>query len=134
MKHRNGVCDLAKQQQLSVAAAAVVGAVGVGGFFVCQQHACRVCRGRAMLCRAVLCCDGCLLTCLLLLLLLLLPIARLSADGYELTWAVNVLAPFLLTSLLWRHVEPGGQIVTTASISAASHLDMRNLQQEKGYR
>jgi NAD(P)-dependent dehydrogenase (short-subunit alcohol dehydrogenase family) len=25
---------------------------------------------------------------------------RLSADGFENTWAVNVLAPFLLTSLL----------------------------------
>lgn len=57
---------------------------------------------------------------------------RLSADGFELTWAVNVLAPFLLTSLLWRHVT--SRIVTTASISAASHLDMANLQQEKGYR
>lgn len=56
---------------------------------------------------------------------------RVSADGFELTWAVNVLAPFLLTSLLWRHVD--SRIITTASISAASHLDMANLQQERGY-
>jgi NAD(P)-dependent dehydrogenase (short-subunit alcohol dehydrogenase family) len=67
---------------------------------------------------------------LLLLLLMLCP--RLSKDGYEMTWAVNVLAPFLLTSLLWQHVDE--RIVTTASISAASSLDMSNLQQEKGYR
>jgi hypothetical protein len=29
---------------------------------------------------------------------------RLSPDGYELTWAVNVLAPFLLASLLLEKV------------------------------
>jgi len=29
-----------------------------------------------------------------------------SADGFELTWAVNVLAPFLLTSLLIDKVPP----------------------------
>ena len=48
------------------------------------------------------------------------------------TWAVNVLAPYLLTSLLWRHVT--SRIVTTASISAASSIDFGNLQQQKGYR
>ncbi|WIA23484.1 hypothetical protein OEZ85_000229 [Tetradesmus obliquus] len=56
---------------------------------------------------------------------------KLSADGFENTWAVNVLAPFLLTSLLWQSVQ--GRIVNTASISAASHIDMANLQQERGY-
>ncbi|KAF6261875.1 short-chain dehydrogenase-like protein [Scenedesmus sp. NREL 46B-D3] len=56
---------------------------------------------------------------------------RLSADGFEATWAVNVLAPFLLTSLLWQSVE--GCIINTASISAASSIDMANLQQERGY-
>ncbi|KAF8061107.1 RDH14 [Scenedesmus sp. PABB004] len=59
------------------------------------------------------------------------PQRRVSQDGYELTWAVNVLAPFLLASLLWRRVT--GRIVTTASISAASSLDLGNLQQERGY-
>jgi hypothetical protein len=34
--------------------------------------------------------------------------------------------------LLWQSVE--GRIVTTASISAASNIDMGNLQQERGYR
>lgn len=56
----------------------------------------------------------------------------MSADGYEMTWAVNVLAPFLLTSLLWQHVE--ARIVNTASVSAANIMDMDNLQQERGYR
>ncbi|KIZ00681.1 hypothetical protein MNEG_7280 [Monoraphidium neglectum] len=40
-----------------------------------------------------------------------------SADGFELTWAVNVT----------------NQVITTSSISASSHLDMRNLQQERGF-
>ena len=41
----------------------------------------------------------------------------LSKDGYEMTFAVNHLAPFLLTHLLLDAVEAGGQsrIVTTAS-------------------
>lgn len=68
----------------------------------------------------------------MLLLLLLPPCTRLSADGFEMTYAVNVLAPFLLTSLLWQRIDE--RIINTASISAASHLDMSNLQQEKGYR
>jgi NAD(P)-dependent dehydrogenase (short-subunit alcohol dehydrogenase family) len=55
-----------------------------------------------------------------------------SADGFELTWAVNVLAPFLLTSLLVDRVT--SQVVTTSSISASSSLDMGNLQQERGFR
>jgi NAD(P)-dependent dehydrogenase (short-subunit alcohol dehydrogenase family) len=49
------------------------------------------------------------------------------------TWAVNVLAPFLLTSLVWQHVEEA--IVTTASISAASSIDLQQLpQQQQQYR
>jgi NAD(P)-dependent dehydrogenase (short-subunit alcohol dehydrogenase family) len=41
----------------------------------------------------------------------------LSKDGYEMTFAVNHLAPFLLTHLLLDALEAGGQsrIVTTAS-------------------
>ena len=42
---------------------------------------------------------------------------RLTADGIELTWAVNHLAPFLLTTLLLERLEAGApaRIVTTAS-------------------
>ncbi len=51
----------------------------------------------------------------------------LSEDGYELTWAVNVLAPFLLTSLLLDEVK--GRIVNVSSISAGSRIDFNNLNQ-----
>jgi NAD(P)-dependent dehydrogenase (short-subunit alcohol dehydrogenase family) len=56
---------------------------------------------------------------------------RASVDGLEMTWAVNVAAPFLLTSLLLDAVTD--RIVTVASISAASSMDFTNLQQERGY-
>lgn len=51
----------------------------------------------------------------------------LSEDGYELTWAVNVLAPFLLTALLKDIVKE--RIVNVSSISAGSRIDFENLQQ-----
>mmetsp|Transcript_12103 Transcript_12103/g.34020 ORF Transcript_12103/g.34020 Transcript_12103/m.34020 type:complete len:322 (-) Transcript_12103:80-1045(-) len=56
---------------------------------------------------------------------------QLSKDGFEMTYAVNVLAPFLLTSLI--HDIVTARIVNTASISAASRLDLNNLNQEKGF-
>lgn len=52
---------------------------------------------------------------------------RLSADGLEMTWAVNVAAPFLLTALLLDAVD--GRLVNISSISAASSIDWENLQQ-----
>ncbi|PSC75038.1 short chain dehydrogenase reductase family isoform B [Micractinium conductrix] len=54
-----------------------------------------------------------------------------SQDGLELTWAVNVAAPFLLTSLLLGAVRR--RVVNVASVSAASSIDFDNLQQERGY-
>lgn len=54
-----------------------------------------------------------------------------SEDGYELTWAVNVMAPFLLTSLLLDSITE--RIVNVSSISASSSIDFDNLQQEKGF-
>ena len=50
-----------------------------------------------------------------------------SEDGFELTWAVNVVAPFLLTALLFDNVKE--RIVNTSSISAGSSIDWSNLQQ-----
>jgi NAD(P)-dependent dehydrogenase (short-subunit alcohol dehydrogenase family) len=49
---------------------------------------------------------------------------QLSADGIELTWAVNHLAPFLLTTLLLDRLKerPGARIITTAS---DAHLGAR---------
>lgn len=42
---------------------------------------------------------------------------QLSPDGIELTWAVNHLAPFLLTNLLLDHLRGSGssRVITTAS-------------------
>lgn len=56
---------------------------------------------------------------------------QVSEDGFELTWAVNVMAPFLLTSLLLGDITE--RIVNVSSISAGSSLDFDNLQQEKGF-
>lgn len=56
---------------------------------------------------------------------------RVSADGYEYTWAVNVLAPFLLTSCLLDVVA--SRIVNVSSLSASRGIDWDNLQQERGY-
>lgn len=51
----------------------------------------------------------------------------LSEDGFEMTWAINVLAPFLLTSLLKEIITE--RIVNVSSISASSRIDFDNLQQ-----
>ena len=51
----------------------------------------------------------------------------LSKDGFEMTWAINVLAPFLLTSLLKDMITE--RIINVASISAGSRIDFDNLQQ-----
>ncbi|WP_198676052.1 SDR family NAD(P)-dependent oxidoreductase [Kribbella monticola] len=40
---------------------------------------------------------------------------QLSPDGIELTWALNVLAPFLITTRLTDHLAPGARVVFTAS-------------------
>ncbi|CAL8463520.1 g3054 [Coccomyxa elongata] len=55
----------------------------------------------------------------------------LTEDGFEQTWAVNVLAPFLLTSLLVKSVKE--RIINVSSISASSRIDFDNLNQEKGF-
>ena len=52
---------------------------------------------------------------------------ELSEDGFEMTWAVNVLAPFLLASLLQDAVSE--RIVNVSSISAGRGLDWDNLNQ-----
>jgi len=60
----------------------------------------------------------------------------LSEDGIELTFALNHLAPFLLTCLLLDRLRatPGSRVVTVAS--RAHHygrIDFDNLRGEKGY-
>ncbi len=57
-----------------------------------------------------------------------------TSEGFERTFALNHLAPFLLTNLL-RERLVGGRVVTTASDAhAQGQLDLTDLQSEKSYR
>jgi retinol dehydrogenase 12 len=56
-----------------------------------------------------------------------------TSEGLERTFALNHLAPFLLTSLL-REQLSGGRVVTTSSDAhKAGVLDLDDLQSERGY-
>jgi NAD(P)-dependent dehydrogenase (short-subunit alcohol dehydrogenase family) len=58
----------------------------------------------------------------------------LTAEGLERTFALNHLAPFLLTNLLRDRLR-GGRVVTTASDAhQRGHLDLGDLQSERSYR
>jgi NAD(P)-dependent dehydrogenase (short-subunit alcohol dehydrogenase family) len=58
---------------------------------------------------------------------------RVTADGFEQTFALNHLAPFLLTNLLLDRLD-GGRVVTTASDAhAQGRLDLDDLQSERSY-
>lgn len=54
-----------------------------------------------------------------------------TEDGFELTWQVNVLAPYVLGALLLKSVK--ARIINVSSISAGSRIDFDNLNQEKGF-
>jgi NAD(P)-dependent dehydrogenase (short-subunit alcohol dehydrogenase family) len=57
-----------------------------------------------------------------------------TAEGLEQTFALNHLAPFLLTNLLRDRLSPGGRVVTTASDAHQSgRLDLDDLQSKKSY-
>jgi NAD(P)-dependent dehydrogenase (short-subunit alcohol dehydrogenase family) len=58
---------------------------------------------------------------------------ELTVDGIEKTFAINHLAPFLLTHLLLdlMRAAPAGRIVTVAADPFISRLDFDNLQSEK---
>jgi retinol dehydrogenase 12 len=56
-----------------------------------------------------------------------------TSEGFERTFALNHLAPFLLTNLL-RDRLSGGRVVTTASDAhTGGRLDLEDLQSEHGY-
>jgi NAD(P)-dependent dehydrogenase (short-subunit alcohol dehydrogenase family) len=56
-----------------------------------------------------------------------------TSEGFERTFALNHLAPFLLTNLL-RDRLAGGRVITTASDAHESgRLDLDDLQSEKSY-
>jgi len=60
---------------------------------------------------------------------------ELSPDGIELTWAINQLAPFLLTELLLPLIvrSPAGRIVNLTTNVYSHKLDLDNLQGERKY-
>ncbi|MFN2465597.1 MAG: SDR family oxidoreductase [Candidatus Dormibacteria bacterium] len=67
---------------------------------------------------------------------LLMSRLQLSPDGYEMTFAVNHLAPFLLTNLLMPNLERSGagRVVTVASVAHRTGvIDFGNLKGEKGF-
>lgn len=56
-----------------------------------------------------------------------------TSEGFEQTFALNHLAPFLLTNLLRDHLD-GGRVVSTASDAHKSgRLDLEDLQSERSY-
>ncbi|QDZ25269.1 short chain dehydrogenase/reductase [Chloropicon primus] len=57
---------------------------------------------------------------------------QVSHDGFELTYATNVLAPYLLTRLLLPRMKENGHIITTASLSASGRVPWDDLQLERG--
>ena len=58
---------------------------------------------------------------------------KLTSEGFEQTFALDHLAPFLLTNLLLDRLA-GGRVVTTASDAhKAGKLDLEDLQSEKSY-
>jgi NAD(P)-dependent dehydrogenase (short-subunit alcohol dehydrogenase family) len=61
---------------------------------------------------------------------------KLTADGLEMTFAVNHLAPYLLTRLLAPRLSAAGaaRVVTVASEAhRVGRLDLEDLQAERGY-
>lgn len=60
---------------------------------------------------------------------------QITEDGYEMTFAVNHLAPFLLTLLMlgWLRKSPSSRIVTVSSMIHGSRIDFKDLQLEKNY-
>ena len=57
----------------------------------------------------------------------------MTSEGFERTFALNHLAPFVLTNLLLDRLT-GGRVITTASDAhTGGRLDLDDLQSERGY-
>ena len=57
-----------------------------------------------------------------------------TADGLEMTFALNHMAYFVITNLLLPKLKPGARIVTTASNAhRGAKLDFDDLQSRRGY-
>ncbi len=62
-----------------------------------------------------------------------MPRFTLSADGYEMTFAVNHLAHFYLTLLLLDHLPGNARIINVSSMAHASYIDFDRLNEEYRY-
>ncbi len=61
---------------------------------------------------------------------------KLSVDGHELTFAVNHLAHFLLTELLWPRLEqhaPARVVNVSSQAHQGGHIDLADLERTRGY-
>jgi retinol dehydrogenase-14 len=59
---------------------------------------------------------------------------HVTADGLERTFALNHLAPFLLTQLLLENLEQGARVITVSSnAQAMGRIDFDDLQGERSY-
>jgi retinol dehydrogenase-12 len=58
---------------------------------------------------------------------------RETSEGFEQTFALNHLAPFLLTNLLRGQLDRGRVVTTASDAHKAGLLDLEDLQSEKSY-
>ncbi|MBV9800972.1 MAG: SDR family NAD(P)-dependent oxidoreductase [Solirubrobacterales bacterium] len=58
---------------------------------------------------------------------------RLTPEGFERTFALNHLAPFLLTNLLLDRLSEGRVVTTASDAHTEGRLDLDDLQSEKSY-
>lgn len=58
---------------------------------------------------------------------------KLTAEGFERTFALNHLAPFLLTNLLLDRLDGGRVVTTTSEAHRGGRLDLDDLESEKSY-
>jgi NAD(P)-dependent dehydrogenase (short-subunit alcohol dehydrogenase family) len=58
---------------------------------------------------------------------------KVTSDGFERTFALNHLAPFLLTNLLLDRLGAGRVVTTTSDAHTGGKLDLDDLQSEKSY-
>lgn len=58
-----------------------------------------------------------------------------TVDGFEMNFMVNVIGPFLLSSLLLEQLKKAenGRIITLAGGDLPNKIDLQNLQSEKGF-
>ncbi|MBV8735250.1 MAG: SDR family NAD(P)-dependent oxidoreductase [Solirubrobacterales bacterium] len=58
---------------------------------------------------------------------------KVTAEGFEQTFALNHLAPFLLTDLLRERLRDGRVVTTASDAHRSGHLDLDDLQSERSY-